>query len=82
MKKAFTSSSPSTETCWQVNPVTLIHIIQYMRCDYLIPGIVAVCPWGVESGKLMYSSMFGHVPTCVYMSHRQNESFIPEQQRK
>jgi hypothetical protein len=21
--------------------------------------------WGVESGKLMYSGTFGHVPTCV-----------------
>ena len=28
----------------------------------------------------MYSSTFGHVPTCVYMSHRPNESFVPEQQ--
>jgi len=52
------------------------------RCDNLIPRIVAACCWGVESGKLMYSSTFGHVPTCVYMSHRPNESFIPEQQRK
>jgi len=50
-------------------------------CDNLIPGIVAVCPWDVESGKLVYSSMFGHVPTCVYMSHRPNESFVPEQQQ-
>jgi len=30
----------------------------------------------------MYSSTFGHVPTCVYISHRPNESFVPEQQRK
>jgi len=49
---------------------------------YVIPGIVAACRWGVESGKLVYSSKSGHVPTCVYMSHRPNESFIPEQQRK
>jgi len=52
------------------------------RCDNLIPRIVAACRWSVESGKLVYSGMFGHVPTCVYMSHRPNESFIPEQQRK
>jgi hypothetical protein len=52
------------------------------RCDNLIPGIVTACRWGVESGKLVYSSTFGHVPTCVYMSHRPNKSFIPEQQRK
>jgi len=52
------------------------------RCDNLIPGIVAACCWGVDSGKLVYSSTFGHVLTCVYMSHRQNESFVPEQQRK
>jgi len=31
MKEALMSSSPSTETCWEVNPVTLIHIIQYTR---------------------------------------------------
>ena len=52
------------------------------RCDNLIPRIVAACRWGVESGKLMYSSTFGHVPTCIYMSHRPNELFIPKQQRK
>jgi hypothetical protein len=53
----------------------------YTRCDNLIPGIAAACRWGVESGKLMYPSTFGHVPICVYMSHRQNESFVPKQQR-
>jgi hypothetical protein len=37
---------------------------------------------GVESGKLMYPSTSGHVPTCVYMSHRTNEPFVPEHQRK
>jgi len=52
------------------------------RCENLIPRIVTACCWGVESGKLVYSSTFGHVPTCVYMSHRPNESFIPKQQRK
>ena len=51
-------------------------------CDNLFPGIVAACRWSVESGKLVYSGTFGHVPTCDYMSHRQNESFVPEQQRK
>jgi len=53
-----------------------------MRCENLIPGIVAACRWGVESGRLVYPSTFGHIPTCVYMSHRSNESFVPEQQRK
>jgi len=38
--------------------------------------------WGVASGKLVYSSTFGHVPTCVCMSHVPNEPFVPEQQRK
>jgi hypothetical protein len=47
------------------------------RCDNLIPGIVAAFRWGVQSGKLVYSSMFGHAQTCVYMSHRPNESFVP-----
>jgi hypothetical protein len=30
----------------------------------------------------MYLGTFGHVPTCVYMSPRSNESFVPKQQRK
>jgi hypothetical protein len=30
----------------------------------------------------MYPITFGHVPACVYMSHRPNEQFIPKQQRK
>jgi hypothetical protein len=50
------------------------HTAKHTRCDNLILRMAAACHWGVESGKLMYSSMFGHVPTCVYMSHRQNES--------
>ena len=52
------------------------------KCNNLIPGIVTACRCGVESGKLLYSSTFGHVPTCVYMSYRPNDSFVPEQQRK
>jgi hypothetical protein len=43
--------------------------------------MAASCRWGVESGKLMYPSTFVHVPACVYMSHRPNESFVPKQQR-
>jgi hypothetical protein len=54
----------------------------YMRCDNLIVGMATACRWGVESGKLMYPSTCGHVPICVYMSHRPNESFVPKQQRK
>jgi hypothetical protein len=30
----------------------------------------------------LYSSTFGYVPTCIYTSHRPNESFVPDQQRK
>jgi hypothetical protein len=56
--------------------------IRRTRSDNLISGMAAACRWGVESDKLMYSSTFGHVSTCVYMSHRPNESFVPEQQRK
>jgi hypothetical protein len=52
------------------------------RCDNVIPGMAAACRWGVESGKLMYPRTSGHVPTCVYMSHRPNEPFVPQQQRK
>jgi hypothetical protein len=29
----------------------------------------------------MYLSTLGHAPTCVYMSHGPNESFVSEQQR-
>jgi hypothetical protein len=52
------------------------------RYDNLIPGMAAASHWGVESGKLMYPSTFGHVPTFVYMSHRPNKLFVPRQQRK
>jgi len=54
----------------------------HTRCDNLVPGTVAACRWGAESGKLAYSSTFGHIPTGDYMSHRPNESFVPKQQRK
>jgi hypothetical protein len=52
------------------------------RSDNLIPGMAAACRWGVESGKLVYPNMVGHVPNFIYMSHRQNESFVPKQQQK
>jgi hypothetical protein len=42
---------------------------KYIRCDDLIPRMAAEFHWGVESGKLMYPSMFEHVATFVYMSH-------------
>jgi hypothetical protein len=48
------------------------HKWRYTKCDNLIPGMAAACCWGVESGKLMYHSTFGDVPTCVYMGHRPN----------
>jgi hypothetical protein len=51
-------------------------------CDNLIPGMDAACRKGVESGRLMYASMFGHITTFVYMSYRPNESFVPKQQKK
>jgi hypothetical protein len=57
-------------------------ILTHTRCDNLIPGIVAACRWSVESGKIVYSRTFGHVPTSVYINHRPNESFVPEQQKK
>jgi hypothetical protein len=54
----------------------------YTQSHNLIPGMSVLCRWGVESGRLMYPIMFGHVPTCVYMSRRPSESFICKQQRK
>jgi len=56
--------------------------ILHTWCENLIPRIVAACRWGAVLGKFVHSSSFGCVPTCVYMSHRPNESFVPEQQRK
>jgi hypothetical protein len=47
------------------------------RSDNLILGMAASCRWGVESGKLMYPSTFGHVPTCVYMSRNRGSSTCP-----
>jgi len=34
---------------------------EYTRCDNLITEIVAACHWDIQSGKLVYSSTFGHV---------------------
>jgi hypothetical protein len=51
-------------------------------CDNLIPGIFAAYHWGVESGKIVYSRTFGHVPTFVCMSLRRNASFVLQHQRK
>ena len=50
--------------------------INSSKCNNLIPGIIVACRWGVESGQLVYSSTFGHVPTRIYMSHRPNKSFV------
>jgi hypothetical protein len=44
--------------------------------------MAAVCRRYVESGKIMYTNTFPHVATCVYVSYRKNEFFVPEQLRK
>ena len=67
---------------WRLSEVRMASEGPVYMVRQLIPGIIAACRWGVESGKLVYSSTFGHVPTGVYMSHRPNESFVLEQQRK
>jgi hypothetical protein len=51
-------------------------------CDNLVPGMVAACRWGVESGELMFPGTFGHVPTRMYMSYRPSEPFVSKQQSK
>jgi hypothetical protein len=43
--------------------VSLSICVQYN----LISRMAVECCWDVESGKLMYPSISGHVPTCVYM---------------
>jgi len=54
-----------------------IYIVRQSN-SWNIPSVSLGCWVGV----LVYSSTFGHVPTCVYMSHRPNDSFVPEQQKK
>jgi hypothetical protein len=39
--------------------------------------MAAAYRWGVESGKLMYPSRFGHVPTCVYTATDQMSRSFP-----
>jgi hypothetical protein len=39
------------------------HLCACTRGKNVIPRVVAACRWGDESGKLMYPSTFGHVPT-------------------
>jgi hypothetical protein len=51
---------------------THTHTHTHTMYDNLIPGMAAACCWVVGSGKLMYTSSFGHVPTCVYVSYRPN----------
>jgi hypothetical protein len=43
--------------------------------------MAAACCLVVESSIFMCPSTFGHDPTCVYVSYRPNESFVPKQQR-
>jgi hypothetical protein len=38
------------------------------------------CRWSVVSDKPTYPSKFGHVPSCVYISYRPNEPFVPKHQ--
>jgi hypothetical protein len=41
-----------------------------IMCDNLIPEMASAYRWGVESGNLVYPSMFGHVTWARYqMSH-------------
>ena len=60
-----------------VNSSTMVYEVRQFNSR-----TVAVCHWGLESDKPMYSSTFEHVPTCVYMNHRPNELLVPKQQRK
>jgi hypothetical protein len=39
------------------------------------PQLAAGGGGGVESGKFMYPTTFGHVPSCLYMSYRPSEPF-------
>jgi hypothetical protein len=39
--------------------------------------MAAVCHWGDESGKPLYTITFGHVSTCIYMSYRPNDHSFP-----
>jgi hypothetical protein len=75
--KQFRANTLLGNTFFILQPLEIrfISIFIFYLFNYLNPGIVAACHWGDESGKLVYSSMFGHVPTCVYVSHRPNESF-------
>jgi hypothetical protein len=43
--------------------------------------MTAGCRWNVESGKLMYQSMFEYVPTCVYMIINQMSYSFPNSRR-
>jgi hypothetical protein len=72
----------ATSLLWEFIVLVKIQVLTYTRSNNLIPGMATACRSGVESSKLMYPSTFGHVPTCIYMSHRPNESFVPKQQRK
>jgi hypothetical protein len=59
-----------------------ILVAENTQGDNLISEMAAACCWGVESGKVMYPSTFGHASTCIYISYRPNKLFVPKQQRK
>ena len=41
--------------------------------------MAAVCHWGIESGKLVYPSMFGHVPNYICMHQPQTKQVVRSQ---
>jgi hypothetical protein len=61
----------------RVSEVGQLEILVHTQCDNLIPEMDTVCRRGDES-----ANTFGHVPMCVYMRFRPNESFVTKQQRK
>jgi hypothetical protein len=57
-------------TLYYISSLWISHkyIYIYIYFNNSIPGKAPDSRWGVESGKLIYPSTFGHVPTCAYMS--------------
>jgi hypothetical protein len=53
------SVNPINKSVLQLKKIICIDAIN--PSDILIPGMTAPCHWGVESGKLVYPSTFGHL---------------------
>jgi hypothetical protein len=65
--------------CWCNRIRICVQVYKVLQFDSRNSRSVSLWCWVTQTRVL---NMFGHVPTCVYVSQRPNESFVRKQQRK